>query len=112
MVQHLIGLGVDVNAKDRHGWTALHLAARGRWVGAMEVLLDAGALVDPVNDEGFTPLRLTLLKKPINAEATELLLRRGADKRIPATKGISVEDYVKVIAHGDNAFLLDLFARY
>jgi hypothetical protein len=69
-----------VNAVDKYGGTPLHDAA---WSGTADVcchfcplLLDAGSMVDVVNNAGFTPLYLALRKgKRANAA---LLLDRGA----------------------------------
>jgi ankyrin repeat protein len=111
MIQYLIGKGVSVNAVDLHGYTPLHFAARQKYTDAIKLLLDAGAAIDPINEDGITPLRQTLLSKPYSIEATELLLSRGADPEKGKT-GQTVRDYVKVIAHGLDRVLLDLFDRY
>lgn len=67
LVPLLIELGADVNAKGRHGWTALHIAAtntRNWWSGGsgpgpLEVircLLDHGADILALMENGSTPL--------------------------------------------------------
>lgn len=43
MVKALLGAGVDVNARNKHGQTALHMAVRRDCVGLARLLLDAGA---------------------------------------------------------------------
>jgi len=108
MIEYLIKLGVDVNARDRHGWTPLHFAARIMNVDIIKLLLDAGAEIDPVNDEGLTPLRITLEHLPLNKEATQLLLLRGANK-YHEVKGNTVKKLAEAMAHGENAWLKDLF---
>jgi ankyrin repeat protein len=112
IIRRIIEAGVDVNARDRNGYTPLHFAARSKATLAIAVLLDANAEIDPVDDKGLTPLRHTLLKKPYSREATELLLERGANKLARPPDGASVEEYVKIIAHGADAWLLELFARH
>lgn len=112
MIRHLIARGIPVNAKDRYGNTPLHYAARSKNVEAIRALLDAGADVDAVNDDGITPLREVLLRKPTILEAVDLLLSRGADMHQSREGGVSVKEYVKAIAHGDDRKLLDLFERY
>src|SRR4051794_25620699 len=41
---------------DESGWSALHAAATFDRLGAVELLLRAGATVDAPDEEGFTPL--------------------------------------------------------
>lgn len=65
-LRRLLGEGIDVNAADGNGYTALHYAAMARWdedlVGKMVVLLDAGAGIEATLHEqhrsGWTPLML------------------------------------------------------
>ena len=89
----LLAAGADVDARDAHGKTALHLAARaGKGSGASEsaapVLLEAGA---DVNDSGveifpiaasITPLMFTAIFN--NAAELEVLLALRAD---PSLRG-------------------------
>ena len=56
VVRHLIELGVEVNAPDRSLWTPLHYAVRTKNCTVVKLLIDAGADVDAVNDEGISPL--------------------------------------------------------
>jgi len=79
MIQHLVNLGVDVNARDRYWNTPLHYAARVRNLRAMGILLDAGAEVNPKNKDGLTPLHLALMAAPMDVRVVELLVSRGAD---------------------------------
>ena len=112
MVQYLLEQGVSPNASDCYGNTPLHYAARAKYTDAMGLLLDFGAEVDPMNLDKVTPLRQTLLSKPYSLEATELLLARGASPEAKGRTGKTVRAYVEVIAHGEDASLLELFDRY
>lgn len=110
IVNYLIDKGVNVNARDIRLWTPLHFAARQKNVGAMNALLGGGAEVDPVNDEGVTPLRLTLMSRPLEKAATELLLMAGADPQ-HELRGNSVREYAETVVHGDDADILELFRQ-
>lgn len=57
VVRLLVEKGADVNAVDRFGASPLHRAARGKDVGIVKMWVDAGALVDGVEDEQLGRLR-------------------------------------------------------
>ena len=52
MVKHLIGAGVDVNARDWDGWTALHTASRKGHDGIVRELLAAKCDVNALDSSG------------------------------------------------------------
>ncbi len=70
--------GVDVNARDRRGATALHLAVSRRLDPLVALLAERGAEVDARNDRGETPLDLALAAGQAGAGTAELLLELGA----------------------------------
>jgi ankyrin repeat protein len=55
-VKHLLDQGLDVNAKNKNGWSALMVAASRGKVEMLNLLLEKGAAVDAKNDQGQTPL--------------------------------------------------------
>ena len=112
MIDHLIELGVGIDAADRYGNTPLHYAARLKDPARLESLLKAGAQVDPLNHDGLTPLRLMLTTKPFKLEAVESLLAHGANVEQRAEGGTSLLDYARTIAHGDDRALVDLLEKY
>jgi ankyrin repeat protein len=75
---------VNVNLKNKEGWTPLHKAARVGNLDALKLLLeDFGA--DPnIKDDfkGFTPLHLA-----INEDCVAMLLQNGADPTITDNHG-------------------------
>jgi len=46
----------DINAKDKNGMTALHLAAEKNYFEGVKILLQAGASIDILDNENRTPL--------------------------------------------------------
>ena len=79
MVEALLEAGADMNARDMHGWTALHWAARDRRVdpASVEALLPAGAEVGARNNIDRTALDHAT-RADIGNEAVAALLRAAA----------------------------------
>ena len=83
--------GADLDARDKGGVTALHMAVRDRDLDAVKALLEFGAAVD-IEDRGrkSTPLRRAVAntgkpgtsgKQDVAVEITAILLEHGADPR-------------------------------
>ena len=62
MAQMLLGVGADVNVRDKHKNIALHLAIGNRHTKLALLLIEHGSLVDVVNDMGETPLLIAAKK--------------------------------------------------
>lgn len=81
-VRKMLGLpGIDVQATDREGWTALHWASWSGMPQTVEALLNAGARVNQTEGNEFTPLMLAAMRG--NSHTVTELLKNGAD---PAMK--------------------------
>jgi ankyrin repeat protein len=76
-VRSLLKQGVDVNAADVEGMTALHWAAHWNDVEAVRLLLAAGANAKAANRYGVTPLHEASLVA--NVPMMEALLKAGAN---------------------------------
>jgi hypothetical protein len=61
-IQRLLGLGVDVNTKDKWGWTAMSMAAYGGHEEVARVLMSHGATLDHEDVDGDTPYTLAYSK--------------------------------------------------
>ncbi|KAK3897205.1 potassium channel AKT1 [Staphylotrichum tortipilum] len=59
-VAKLISLGMDVNARDRWGWSALSMCGYGGFKNIARLLLDHGADLDNVDVDGDTPSSLAV----------------------------------------------------
>ncbi|CAH1249879.1 LRRIQ4 [Branchiostoma lanceolatum] len=79
-VQQLLAEGVNVNAADGDGWTALHWAAGDSHTGTVQALLTAGATADARNISRFskrTPLHYAALNG--HTGPVQALVTAGAD---------------------------------
>jgi ankyrin repeat protein len=56
MIERLVELGFDVNARSRRGWTPLHFAAFMGELDRARALVEGGATVDIEDYEGASPL--------------------------------------------------------
>ena len=70
--------GAAVNARDAYEETVLHSAACGDDVTLARILLQHGANVHAVNEQGHTPLSHACFQLSVNCDMLRLLLRAGA----------------------------------
>jgi len=87
-VRALLKQGVDVNAPEADGTTALHWAARRDDAAIVGLLLDARANANAKNRYGMTPLMLAATNG--NVAAIERLLKAGADAKAARPNGETV----------------------
>ncbi len=108
MVMFLIDHGADVNAFD-HGeqWTALHFAARDQNEVITQLLLEAGATVDPLDVFGNTPLWRSVLSSSPNLALIRKLLEHGADAHRKNSQGIAPIDIARTMGRNDLIAILE-----
>jgi ankyrin repeat protein len=98
-VRALLAEGADIDARDKHGSTALHWALYD--IGhprVARVLIDAGANVRLINDLGQTPLMLA----GSDEDMVRRLLKVGAN---PLTGSARRSAWTEAVKRGDEAVL-------
>jgi hypothetical protein len=88
-VKELLAAGVQVDCRDNSLWTPLMRASNFGYFEVAELLLDAGADVNTVNDSGRTALTLSALQGRNSIEIIRLLVSRGADLNAGTEQNIS-----------------------
>ena len=87
-VRSLVKEGVDVNARQADGATALHWAAHLDDPGLVSALIAAGAKADAADDTGVTPLYLACLNRQV--AIVDTLLAAGANANAALITGETV----------------------
>ena len=80
----VLAQGVDINARNNYGWTALMHAARLGNSELTRILLEHGADINAQNEDGWTALMRAALKGDV--ATVKVLLDHGADVNIFADK--------------------------
>ena len=79
-VRELVRSGADVDARDRHGQTALMLAAHRGHREIVELLVEAGADLDVAAKYNLTALMLAIVAG--HAAVARVLVRAGANRDV------------------------------
>jgi len=96
----------DAQARiSRGGYAALHFAARQGDVESARLLVDAGAPIEEVAADGYTPLLLATHSK--HATLTKFFLERGAN---PNASGTGYSALHTAVLRGDVGIVNDLIA--
>jgi ankyrin repeat protein len=86
-VRALVKQGIDVNATQADGTTALHWSAHWDDLDTTTLLIRAGAKLNVADANGVTPLLLACANG--NAAMVDLLLEAGANPRIARATGVT-----------------------
>jgi len=86
LVKEHLAAGVDVNTKDKEGWSPLRYAAQYGYNEIVELLISSGADVNTIDEEGETPLHKAAMMN--HWEIIKLLIANGADVNAIVKSGI------------------------
>jgi ankyrin repeat protein len=90
----LVNALLDAGAEIHHeGWTALHYAALGGHVDVVNTLLEHGAYIDAESPSHTTPLMLAARIK--DRESCQLLADQGADPTPRNDAGLDAADFAR-----------------
>ena len=99
-VQNLLSQpGIDVNAKDKDGFTAMHWAAWSGMPYCTLLLAEAGLDINAQEGNGYTPLMLAALRG--NNEVVKMLLTLGADASLKNAEGMTA---LEMVNNGEGAY--------
>ncbi|MEC8893816.1 MAG: ankyrin repeat domain-containing protein, partial [Candidatus Poribacteria bacterium] len=93
-VKQQLAKGVDVNAKNKDGASALHAAAIVGQYEVAELLIQKGANVNVSGDDGGTALHAAAFLGQY--EFAKLLVQKGADVNARKNDGVTAMDVLKV----------------
>jgi hypothetical protein len=88
MVDLYITAGMDPNARNKLGWSALTFAVYNNNIHIVNKLLKKGADINAQSDNGWTALTIAVYNG--NAQMLHLLIEKGADVNIKSSDGSTV----------------------
>jgi hypothetical protein len=101
------GGGLEIDAPDKRGWTALMYACRGGHLAAAAILVDSGASVHASNEGGWTPLLFAAGLPGGNTALVRFLVERGADPAAASSAGLTCAAVARSRHQHDIASLLE-----
>jgi uncharacterized protein len=104
-VRSALKRGVDPDAIDANGWTALIHAAAGNQIEIADLLIEAGANVNARTQDGATPLMAAAVMG--HARMAQTLLDDGADPTLRNKNGADARVKAEEYGHANVVALLD-----
>ena len=115
-IQRLLELGADINIQNYKGKTGLHCAAKAGFLNVINLLIENGATVDAIDNDGETPLfeaiRSTIKSGEKQRAALEALLRKGADPNVKNRKGQTPLQVAKRMRRAEAGRIVELLQSY
>ncbi|XP_063901840.1 uncharacterized protein LOC135121443 [Zophobas morio] len=89
VIRLLIEKGIDVNAQNGNGTTALQLACQERDYEIVEMLLNAGASINMTDKNYKNALHCALESEKDNGDVIKLLMRKAAEQMTPSSDNLA-----------------------
>ena len=109
MIRYLLELGIDVNARDKQNWTALHFACQSQKADIITILLNNNAEINIVDSFGNSPLWRAVMNGRDNIDLIKLLLKHGAN---PFQKNSHNNSAYDIAKRTRDSVLTTLFENY
>lgn len=103
-VKELIDSGIDINAKDKYGYTPLMIATENNKSEVVELLLKKGAELNVKNDDGETALMIAAYNNSI--KAGKVLIKYGANFELKDSFGRTAYDIAHEMYKNANDYFL------
>lgn len=98
-IERLVGIGADLDSKNKNGDSPLHLAVKLGYIFAVKTLLENGTDVNIQNNSKSTPLHLSR-----DSEITDLLVEHSPDLTLKDNSGLTpIERAVRRESSDQNA---------
>lgn len=115
-VLNLLKLGADIDVRSSKGKTALHCAAKAGFLKVINVLMENGANIDAVDNNGETPLyeaiRSTIKNREKQRAALEALLTQGANLNVKNRMGLTPLQVAQQMRRTDSEEIVELLKKY
>lgn len=106
-VSWLLEEGADPDIVDKEGWSAIHYAAQRNDVQTIRLLLNAGANVHIMNENGNNPLFCAVFSFSGNGDCITCLLEHGANPDEEDDNGVSPRSLAETIGNYDISVYFD-----
>ena len=115
-IQRLLALGADINIQNYKGKTGLHYAAKAGFLKVINLLIENGADLDALDNDGETPLfeaiRSTIKSGEKQRAALEALLVKGADPNVKNRKGQTPLQVATQMRRAEAGRIVELLQSY
>ena len=115
-IQQLLALGADINIQNYKGKTGLHYAAKAGFLNVINLLIENGADLDALDNDGETPLfeaiRSTIKSGEKQRSALEALLIKGANPNVKNRKGQTPLRVAKRMRRANAGRIVELLEKY
>ena len=107
-IKELVDKGINVNAQDINGWSALHFAVQEQSYTAVKALLENGADTDLLESNGNSALHKAVFYSNNNNDIISLLLVYGANPDTVNSHGVTPRSLAQVV---ENSSIVALFNK-